>query len=150
MRSGSKHTRQERGVRSSWATLLTSIVLLNSFPTAEATHHMKRAPPQYLNQREHTRPLTISNQCSETIWPAIGTQAGTGPSVQGFALASNTWKALTVSADWQGRVWGRTNCSFNAAGTGPSVNGGLNGGGESCVTGDCAGVVDCRTPVSNK
>ncbi len=55
---------------------------------------------------------------------------------------------MRVSWDWQGRVWGRTNCSFNANGTGPSQLNGVRGNGAACLTGDCFGVVDCQFTVS--
>ncbi|MCJ1293653.1 hypothetical protein MMC34_005208 [Xylographa carneopallida] len=133
-------------------TLLASLSLLGSFSFVDTMHHMKRAPLQYVSQRGESRPLTITNQCPELIYPGIATQAGTPPSTQGFPLAAGDTRELTVGADWQGRVWGRTNCSFNADGSGPSNTGGNNGGGSACVTGDCNGVVDCvvtgNTPVS--
>ncbi|KAI9750198.1 MAG: hypothetical protein M4579_006567 [Chaenotheca gracillima] len=94
----------------------------------------------------------ITNQCSETIHPAVLTQSGGGPSTGGFALLPNHTRNLTVGPDWQGRVWGRTNCSFNLHGTGPSKEGGIDGSGKSCNTGDCLGVLDCKqsgqTPVT--
>jgi hypothetical protein len=94
-------------------------------------------------------PLVISNNCAETIWPGIGTQAGTGAGTGGFELASGDSRSLTVSADWQGRVWGRTNCSFNVAGTGASNLNGNDGSGAACDTGDCGGVLSCVLTVSN-
>ncbi|KAG8528858.1 uncharacterized protein KY384_006547 [Bacidia gigantensis] len=101
---------------------------------------------------ESEKPLTIENQCAETIYPGIVTQSGQEPEIGGFKLDSGDSRSLTVGADWQGRVWGRTNCSFNAQGTGPGNNGGNNGGGRACGTGDCGGIVNCRatgeTPVS--
>ncbi|GAB7353959.1 hypothetical protein MBLNU459_g4557t2 [Dothideomycetes sp. NU459] len=51
----------------------------------------------------------------------------------------------TVSENWQGRIWGRTNCTFNNQGT-------ANGGGKACGTGDCNGALSCSvtgdTPVT--
>ncbi|KAI9802078.1 MAG: hypothetical protein M1833_001999 [Piccolia ochrophora] len=98
------------------------------------------------------KPLKITNLCAEMVHPGIMTQSGGAPPSSGFALSTGNSKTLTVSADWQGRVWGRTNCSFNPSGTGASNNGGLNGGGKACMTGDCNGIVDCRvsgdTPVT--
>ncbi|KAL8874627.1 MAG: hypothetical protein Q9198_006864 [Flavoplaca austrocitrina] len=101
---------------------------------------MKRAPLAWVNRRADDRPLVITNKCPDTIYPGIGTQAGTAPSTQGFRLNPGERRDLTVSADWQGRVWGRTNCSFNAAGTAPSSS----GTGVACSTGDCGGTVNCR------
>jgi len=94
-------------------------------------------------------PLIISNNCDDTIWPGIGTQAGTGPGNGGFELASGESKNLTISADWQGRIWGRTNCSFNIAGNGASNLNGNDGSGAACGTGDCGGVLSCLLTVSN-
>jgi hypothetical protein len=101
-------------------------------------------PPE---KRDGGMPLIITNNCGETIWPGVGTQAGTGPGTGGFALTPGNSSSLTVSADWQGRVWGRTNCSFNVAGTGASNLNGNNGGGAACGTGDCGGVLDCVNTV---
>ena len=94
----------------------------------------------------NTKPLKVTNKCPETIYPAFLTQAGKGPSVGGFRLDTGKDRTLTVSADWQGRVWGRTNCSFNSDGNGPANRGGL-GGGMACMTGDCNGMIDCRVSV---
>jgi len=105
----------------------------------------RRGPP---TKRDTTVPLVIQNLCPETVWPGVGTQAGTGPGTGGFQLAAGASKSLTISADWQGRVWGRTNCTFNAAGTGASNLNGNNGGGAACSTGDCGGVLDCVMTVS--
>ena len=127
--------------------LLALLTLLCILPGAEAVHHMSLTPDQNVTLRSGTVPLRITNQCSEVIYPGIGTQAATGPSTQGFELRQGESKDLTVSGDWQGRVWGRTNCTFNAEGTGPSTNGGLNGGGQSCQTGDCNGLLDCKVTV---
>ncbi|KAI1002857.1 hypothetical protein K3495_g5344 [Podosphaera aphanis] len=97
-------------------------------------------------------PLEIINTCPETIWPAIGTQAGTGPGTGGFELSPGDTKSLAIGSNWQGRIWGRTNCSFNAAGTGASNVMGNNGGGAACWTGDCGGLLNCvnsgETPVT--
>lgn len=106
---------------------------------------MKRIPAPNLQRRQgqdpmNDTPLTIVNQCSEDIWPAIDTQHGSGPFTNGFKLASGEQNNLTVSSNWQGRVWGRTNCSFNDAGTGPA-SGGV---GRACGSGDCNGALNCK------
>lgn len=63
--------------------LLAGLVLLSTLLLpAGAIHHMKRAPLAFVAPRNSNRPLSIMNQCPETIWPGIGTQAGTGPSSQ--------------------------------------------------------------------
>ena len=97
------------------------------------SHHIKRfAQPLDLERRQNANtPLVISNQCGETIYPGILTQGGTGPGTGGFQLTAGNNKTLSVSENWQGRVWGRTNCTFNGGSSG------------SCSTGDCGGVVSC-------
>ena len=137
MRVSSQRPGQATGV----THLLLAILLL---PGCQAIHHMKRAPIAYVARRADTRPLNIVNQCAEPIWAAIATQAGTGPASGGFKLDVGQSKSQQVSPDWQGRVWGRTNCSFNAAGTGAA---GTNGWG-ACTTGDCAGLLSCKAGVS--
>jgi hypothetical protein len=91
--------------------------------------------------------LIIENNCPDTIWPALFTQHGVGPGTGGFELQSGGSWAGWSSWDWQGRVWGRTNCSFNANGTGPGNANGVNGGGGACMTGDCGAVLDCQSAV---
>lgn len=106
--------------------------------------------PKLATQSDETPiPLLITNNCPETIWPGIGTQAGIGPGTGGFELGPTFSVQLFVGPTWQGRVWGRTNCSFNAAGTGPSNLNGINGNGAACSTGDCFGVVNCAFSVSS-
>ena len=114
---------------------------------AKALHHMRLPPVAYVGRRAETVPLVIKSLCSETIYPGIVTQSGTAPSSGGFQLQTGQQRNLTVGADWQGRVWGRTNCSFNSQGTGPANAGGSNGGGRACGTGDCGGIVNCKATV---
>jgi hypothetical protein len=97
--------------------------------------------------RANGKPLRVSNRCLETIHPGISTQTGVGPEQHGFELAPGASRTLMVEAHWQGRVWGRTNCSFNADGTGASNRGGYDGSGKACLTGDCNGLLDCRVSV---
>ena len=108
---------------------------------------MKRLPVAHVDRRGETVPLVVKSLCSETIYPGIVTQSGTPPTSGGFELQTGQQMNLTVGADWQGRVWGRTNCSFNSQGTGPANAGGNNGGGSACGTGDCGGLVSCKATV---
>ncbi|KAJ4846757.1 hypothetical protein Tsubulata_010244, partial [Turnera subulata] len=56
--------------------------------------------------------LTISNNCSSTVWPAIVSNPNTPQlSVSGFTLEPNQSTTLQVNSFWSGRVWGRTNCT---------------------------------------
>lgn len=161
--STTKPMRRQRQKHLTSRTLLATIFMLNVLPGASASpvdnSHLPRplsARTVYPNRevhwgpptkRDNTIPLVISNNCGETIWPGIGSQAGTGPGTGGFALTTGNSTTLTVSADWQGRVWGRSNCSFNVGGTGPSNLNGNNGNGEACDTGDCNGVLSCVVTV---
>lgn len=90
----------------------------------------KRGPPD----DEDKTQIVITNQCDSTIWPGLATQAGTGPGTGGFELASGKSKKLWVASNWQGRIWGRTNCTVN---------------GESCAceTGDCFAKLSCEFSV---
>lgn len=99
-----------------------------------------------LNERQSSgaKPLVVTNKCSETIYPGLLTQSGTGPGTGGFALTPGNSRTLSVGEAWQGRVWGRTNCSFNSDGTAPSGN---SQNGQACGTGDCGGIVNCRGAV---
>lgn len=114
-------------------------------PNWDPNRPVRRGPP---SKRDGAKPLLVSNMCPETIWPGIGTQAGTGAGVGGFALKTGESRSLSVSADWQGRVWGRTNCSFAVGGGGASNANGNDGSGSACVTGDCGGLLDCAITVS--
>jgi hypothetical protein len=80
-------------------------------------------------------PLNITNKCDSTIWPGITSQAGSGPGTGGFELGPGEQRGLWVSPDWQGRVWGRTNCT-------------VDGDSCQCMTGDCFGKLDCEFSVS--
>jgi hypothetical protein len=97
-----------------------------------STSLASRGPPQ---EGSGQIPLKISNNCEATIWPGIATQSGTGPGTGGFELPSRSTTDLWVSPDWQGRVWGRTNCT-------------VNGDSCACETGDCFNKLDCEFSVS--
>lgn len=156
----SRPTTRKRKNASISHSLLTALFLLNivpvqsqKLPFSARTHYPNRdvheGPPV---KRGNTVPLVISNNCGQTIWPGIASQAGTGPGTGGFELDSGSSRSLVVSADWQGRVWGRTNCSFNLDGSGPANANGNGRAGQACDTGDCNGVESCvvtgNTPVT--
>lgn len=143
----SPSVRMLRSITGRRPVLLRMLRFLIFLDTTKALHHMKRPPLAYISRRAETVPLVVKSLCSETIYPGIVTQAGTPPSSGGFELQTGQQMNLTVGSDWQGRVWGRTNCSFNSQGTGPANAGGNNGGGSACGTGDCGGIVDCKATV---
>jgi hypothetical protein len=136
--------------RNSYVKLVLLQLAFLIFPRINGLHHMKRAPLQYVTHRDETRPFSIVNRCAEKIHPGIATQSGTPPLLSGFELYPGGIVNFSVSADWQGRIWGRTNCSFNFDGSGPSTFGGVNGYGRSCSTGDCNGILNCQASVSGR
>ncbi|KAF1348355.1 thaumatin family protein [Lizonia empirigonia] len=98
-----------------------------------------KAPRKQLRRKLDITPLLVTNNCPDDIWPGISTQSGNGPGTTGFKLSPGETKNQTVSEDWQGRVWGRTNCTFNDDGSGPA-----NGSGKACYSGDCNGILNCQ------
>lgn len=125
-------------------SLCTVLLLCAEIPVASGIHHMAVKAPRKLNKRKlDITPLLVTNSCPDDIWPGISTQSGNGPELTGFKLAPGETKNQTVSEDWQGRVWGRTNCSFNDDGSASA-----NGHGKACYSGDCNGVLNCKVGVS--
>lgn len=129
--------------RSKFIKLSTLLTILTSLVhEVTAIHHMRLSPVFLATTDTTTRPIRITNHCPVDIYPAIQTQAGSGPTFGGYhALPGNT-TSFNVSAGWQGRIWARTNCTFNENGT--SVNG---TGADACLTGDCGGLLDCQGTV---
>ena len=112
-------------------------------PLSYAQHHMKQPAVHTVNARDSNLLLRVTNQCTEDIYPAVLTQSGVGPDTSGFLLTSGASNDLTVSADWQGRVWGRTNCTFGKDGKPMSGQ-----GASVCSTGDCGQFLECQGAVS--
>ena len=126
--------------------LCTVLLLCGEASLVAGVHHMAVKAPRKLNRRKlDITPLLVTNHCPDDIWPGISTQTGNGPGQTGFKLSPGETKNQTVSEDWQGRVWGRTNCSFNDDGTGPA-----SGGGRACYSGDCNGSLNCKVGVSHR
>ncbi|KAL6661823.1 hypothetical protein ACP70R_001207 [Stipagrostis hirtigluma subsp. patula] len=76
--------------------------------------------------------FTISNYCSQPIWP--GTLAGAGTpqlSTTGFRLDPGQTVQVPAPTGWSGRIWARTGCVFDAGGKG------------TCQTADCGGRMEC-------
>ncbi|RMZ85689.1 hypothetical protein DV736_g6561, partial [Chaetothyriales sp. CBS 134916] len=106
-----------------------------------AVHHQRDPTLRTVARRDDTLPLRVTNFCKEVIYTGILTQSGTGPGTGGFKLDPDENNDLAVSADWVGRVWGRTNCTFfdNSGSMNSS-----NPGGTACATGDCGNLVECQ------
>lgn len=75
--------------------------------------------------------FTIVNNCKETVWPGITNSENLTGTVS--SLKPGQSAVLTVPGSWNGRIWGRTGCSFDKNGNG------------SCQTGDC-GSINCTGP----
>lgn len=125
--------------------VLRAVVLFAFILPTVNPHHLDEPAIHFVNTRDSERPLRISNYCPEVLYPAILTVSGTGPASSGFRLEPGATQAQTVSADWRGRVWGRTNCTFNSDGSVP-VSG---QGGRACGTGDCGYFVKCLGAVGS-
>ncbi|KAL2932427.1 hypothetical protein RDABS01_023818 [Bienertia sinuspersici] len=94
------------------------VVLFNPFSSAESINNAAR--------------FKLQNRCNTTLWPGI--QAGAGhPQIMNGGLQLQAGKSIDIEAPtgWSGRFWGRRNCSFDTQGRG------------SCLTGDCAGLLQC-------
>ena len=128
----------------STAKLRTALFLLSAISLADGVHHMSsKAPLRPQRRKDSITPLLVTNRCPDNIWPGVSTQSGKGPQENGFKLGPGETKNQTVSEDWQGRVWGRTNCSFNGDGSGPA-----EGSAKACYSGDCNGILNCQVGVS--
>jgi hypothetical protein len=75
------------------------------------------------------RQITFVNRTAQTIWVAA-TPGSTG-GVTGWTLPAGGSVGIKVTNRYNGRIWGRTGCKFNAHGKG------------HCQTGDCAGLFQC-------
>lgn len=105
-----------------------------STPSSSTSETPSRRAPTTDNW-EGQVPLVVTNTCEGKIWPGIATQSGKGPGTGGFELKAGESKNLWVSPDWQGRIWGRTNCT-------------VDGDSCACKTGDCFSKLDCEFSVS--
>lgn len=140
------HTRNQ-------SAIITVLLLLSRFPQAGAivypsnhelyafdylgTNRQYQGTSRPLTKYDNAIPLIVTNNCGETLWPGIRTQHGDPPDSHGFELGPGETKIQTVGPTWQGRIWGRTNCS-------------TGGDTATCLTGDCFGKLDCEYGVSLK
>lgn len=128
---------------SDWLPHLITASLFFVRPAA-TIHHLDQPPIHLANRQNSDLPLVVTSYCAETIYPAILTQSGIGPERSGFRLEPGDSLPQSVSADWKGRVWGRTNCTFNLDGSLPRSG----QGGAACQSGDCGAFVECQGAVS--
>ncbi|XP_047118776.1 pathogenesis-related thaumatin-like protein 3.5 [Schistocerca piceifrons] len=79
------------------------------------------------------RTFQFQNKHEETIWVgSLGNPGHQSINGGGWEMAAGTTMTVNVDDSWQGRIWGRTGCKFDASGRG------------SCQTGDCGGVLKCN------
>jgi hypothetical protein len=75
------------------------------------------------------RIFTLANATSQTVWGAA--QGKPALPHTGWVIAPGGHVDIVVPDAWNGRLWGRTGCSFDGAGRG------------HCATGDCGGKLEC-------
>jgi hypothetical protein len=81
-------------------------------------------PAAPAGQRDGVRQMVFINQCRETVW--VGAYGNPVPEGGGFRLDAGQRRTIVAPAGkWTGRFWGRTGCTFDAAGAG------------DCETGSC-------------
>ncbi|GAA5850215.1 hypothetical protein JCM8547_001045 [Rhodosporidiobolus lusitaniae] len=80
------------------------------------------------------RSLTINNECSYELWPAVLNtfEDGGYTGSRGWHAAPSSSKTVTLPEKWNGRVWARRGCDFDDSGAG------------SCLAGDCGGGLQCE------
>ncbi|KAI3828623.1 hypothetical protein L1987_02730 [Smallanthus sonchifolius] len=75
--------------------------------------------------------ITVVNDCGFTVWPGIS--GSPVFDITGFELTEGNSHSFQTPANWSGRLWGRTGCTFNGSGHG------------SCKIGDCgSGEMECN------
>ncbi|KAK9067847.1 hypothetical protein SSX86_011958 [Deinandra increscens subsp. villosa] len=67
--------------------------------------------------------ITVVNDCAFTVWPGI--YSSPVLDITGFELREGDSRSFHTLANWRGKLWGRTGCTFNGSGHG------------SCKIGDC-------------
>eukprot|EP00253_Pinus_taeda_P017160 PITA_17160 len=75
--------------------------------------------------------FAVTNNCSYTIW-AASNLPNDGQEIKSGQTWNLTLPAAITSPPLNGRIWARTNCTFNESGVG------------SCTTGDCKGKLKCN------
>ncbi|KAM3422518.1 hypothetical protein BST61_g19 [Cercospora zeina] len=105
------------------------LIVCLSASAAATAHHIN----SHLETRQSNGSIQIRiiNKCPDIIWPGIA--ENDGESSDGFELAAGSNRTISVAADWKGRIWGRTNCTFPSGDNLPG----------NCLTGEC-GAMKCR------
>jgi hypothetical protein len=82
------------------------------------------------------RVITFVNATSQTVWPAAQADPKHPLAATGWILPPGTSLSILMPDHWNGRLWGRTGCTFDNTGSGSTGTG-------RCVTGDCSGHFQC-------
>jgi len=112
--------------------------LLFIFRISAALAENNQLRPQSSTPSPPNRNIKITNNCPEGLYPAIIGSGGIPLSQTGFYLASNDARTVSVPSSWVGRVWARTNCTFDRNGRG------------YCSTGDCDKKLMCGATSGEK
>jgi hypothetical protein len=99
--------------------------------TAVPTRKPATPPPTKPSAAAGQRVITFVNKASQTVWPAAQASDQHPLAVTGWVLPPGATLSFLIPDHYNGRIWGRTGCSFDAAGHG------------HCVTGDCNGKFQC-------
>ncbi|KAL6548044.1 hypothetical protein OROHE_009749 [Orobanche hederae] len=83
--------------------------------------------PLLFIQYTHAIVFNIRNNCPYTVWAA--SLPGGGRRLE----RGQTWTLNFPSGPKRAKIWARTNCSFDASGSG------------NCLTGDCDGQLECQS-----
>ena len=105
-----------------------SVVVTTPTKAASATAPTPAPPP---TPSPGQRVITFVNHTSQMIWPAAQADPKHPLTATGWVLPAGGSVSILMPDHWNGRLWGRTGCSFDAAGQG------------HCVTGDCGGHFQC-------
>jgi Thaumatin family len=124
----STSTAAEPSVSKKAASTTTTSKPVGSTPSAKPT-----APTTTPAAKPGRRVITFVNSTSQTVWPAAQSSAKDPMPVTGWVLPPGATISFLIDDHYNGRIWGRTGCSFNSSGQG------------HCVTGDCDGHFQCGT-----
>ncbi|KAK6511218.1 hypothetical protein TWF481_000139 [Arthrobotrys musiformis] len=141
------------------STTLTTLLCLAAIHVCNVIQYVLAAqtattPDFKIPPISDNRTISIVNNCSFPVYPAVLTTNGTGPYTTGFYLPSKQSRNIWVGWDWSGRLWARTNCTFYLANATTSVkirdvvdNFTIPDGQKlagNCLTGDCGPAIQCQ------
>jgi hypothetical protein len=87
----------------------------SSSPPSDAGRVFADAAPTFLGDAGLPRTMSITNQCTQTVWLAA-LPASTLPDGGPVEMAPGTAYAVGLANGWSGRFWGRAGCTTSAGG----------------------------------